>query len=221
MDRRRFLRYAGIASTGLVAGCNAPSGGEGSQSSPGGSPAGGGGGAATQQASPSGGQGGQTQGGQTQATQAGNQTGQGASGGGGATNTIEMHTEGSNYYFDPIGLHVQPGETVTWKIASGSHSTTAYAESNPQASVRRIPQDAEAWDSGILTDPGATFEQKFTVEGTYDYYCIPHKTLGMVGRLVVGQPGGGVSGQPPDGNVPKPEKIVSAGAVGWSDFHSG
>ena len=34
------------------------------------------------------------------------------------------------------------------------------------------------------------FDYQFTVEGTYDYYCIPHQTLGMVGRIVCGNPGG-------------------------------
>jgi plastocyanin len=27
-------------------------------------------------------------------------------------------------------------------------------------------------------------------EGVYDYYCMPHEQAGMVGRLIVGRPGG-------------------------------
>ncbi|MFB6077257.1 MAG: halocyanin, partial [Candidatus Nanohaloarchaea archaeon] len=41
-------------------------------------------------------------------------------------NEIGMYTEGSDYYFDPIGLFVEPGTTVTWVNKSGSHSATAY-----------------------------------------------------------------------------------------------
>ena len=28
-----------------------------------------------------------------------------------------------------------------------------------------------------------------TVEGVYDYYCVPHEHAGMVGRIIVGEPG--------------------------------
>ena len=126
-----------------------------------------------------------------------------------------MVTEGDSHFFDPVGLYVEPGETITWTNDSRAHSTTAYAEGNPSASVRRIPEEAEAWNSGTLTEQGATFE----IEGTYDYYCIPHKTLGMVGRLVVGKPGGpAVDSHPPDGSLPSGDAIAERGAIGWDAF---
>jgi hypothetical protein len=28
-----------------------------------------------------------------------------------------------------------------------------------------------------------------SVEGVYDFYCVPHEHAGMVGRIIVGQPG--------------------------------
>ena len=34
------------------------------------------------------------------------------------------------------------------------------------------------------------FEVTLTVEGVYDYFCLPHEAAGMVGRIVVGRPGG-------------------------------
>ncbi|MFB6091466.1 MAG: plastocyanin/azurin family copper-binding protein [Haloquadratum sp.] len=135
------------------------------------------------------------------------------------TNTIGMVTEGSEYYFDPIGLYVEPGETVTWRIESGAHSTTAYKKGNSLASVTRIPSGAEAWNSGTLSSEGATFEHTFETEGTYDYFCIPHKALGMIGRVVVGEPGGPAEGSmPPDGEVPTSDTIVQEGAVSYDAF---
>lgn len=137
----------------------------------------------------------------------------------GATNTIAMVTAGTDYYFDPIGLYVEPGETLTWQNESGAHSSTAYQQGNGLAEVTRIPEGAQAWDSGILSQQGATFEHTFEVTGTYDYFCTPHKTLGMVSRLVVGEPGGPAEGsQPPDGTVPESDVIVEQGAVGWDEF---
>lgn len=103
---------------------------------------------------------------------------------------VKMVTDGQEYYFDPIGLHVEPGDTVRWVIDEGAHSTTAYEEGNGGAGETRIPEAAESWNSGTLLQQGATFEYTFEEEGTYDYFCIPHKTLGMIGRIVCGSPGG-------------------------------
>lgn len=137
----------------------------------------------------------------------------------GDADTVLMITENSEYYFDPIGLFVESGDTVTFEIDSGTHSATAYEEGNGQASVTRIPDGAEAFDSGILSEQGATFEYTFETTGTYDYFCTPHKSLGMVGRIVVGEPGGPAEGSmPPDGDVPASQTIVDQGAVMYSDF---
>ena len=146
-------------------------------------------------------------------------TPEGDGGGDGDQNTVAMETEGDDYYFDPIGLFVKSGTTVTFRIESGSHSSTAYQEGNGPAEVTRIPEDAEAWDSGTLSEQGATFEHTFETAGTYDYFCIPHKSLGMVGRIVVDEAGGPAEGSmPPDGDVPESQTIVDEGAVPYSDF---
>lgn len=92
---------------------------------------------------------------------------------------------GAQLFSAPV-LWVEQGATVTWYNDSGSHSTTAYARANDKP--QRIPQNAEAWDSGILSEQGATFDHTFDTPGVYDYYCTPHESLGMVGRVVVGSP---------------------------------
>lgn len=131
--------------------------------------------------------------------------------------TVLMVTEGSEYYFDPIGLLVEPGTTITFEIESGGHSSTAYHPDN--GDDQRIPDGAASWNSGTLTEQGATFEHTFETEGTYDYYCIPHKALGMVARIVVGAPGGPADGSmPPDGEVPTGQRIVDDEAVRYADF---
>jgi plastocyanin/uncharacterized membrane protein len=109
-----------------------------------------------------------------------------------------------NNYFDPIGLHVEPGTTVRFELAAGAHSATAYEN--------RIPSDASAFDSGTISS--GSFEYTFETPGTYDYYCIPHKSVGMVGRIVVGSPGGPAEESSiPDGEVPDSETIIQNGAV--------
>jgi hypothetical protein len=69
------------------------------------------------------------------------------------------------------------------------HTTTAYHPRNDHHSLR-IPEGAAPWDSGFLLKPGAHFDVTFTVEGVYDYYCMPHEQAGMVGRIIVGRPHG-------------------------------
>jgi plastocyanin len=96
---------------------------------------------------------------------------------------------GSKVWFDPMGLLVEPGTTVRWVVKENVHTTTAYHPDNGHHSLR-IPEGAASWDSGYLVNPGDHFDVTLTVPGGYDVFCMPHEAAGMVGRLVVGKPGG-------------------------------
>ncbi len=75
-------------------------------------------------------------------------------------------------FFDPANITVEPGTTVTW-VQSGNnpHTTTSYDG---------------LWDSGLIEGgSGGTFSFTFEEPGTYDYFCIPHEDLGMVGSVTV------------------------------------
>ncbi|MGH7299778.1 MAG: plastocyanin/azurin family copper-binding protein [Candidatus Rokuibacteriota bacterium] len=96
---------------------------------------------------------------------------------------------GTKVWFDPIGLLVEPGQTIRWIVHSNVHTTTAYHPRNDHHSLR-IPERAAPWDSRFLVNPGHHFEVRLTVPGVYDYFCAPHEIAGMVGRIVVGRPEG-------------------------------
>jgi plastocyanin len=106
---------------------------------------------------------------------------------------IRMRSDvrGEHVGFDPIGVLIQPGQTVRWITESpgNPHTTTAYHPRNGKHSLR-IPETAEPWDSGFLLKVGDHFEITPTVPGVYDYFCLPHEAAGMVGRIVVGRPAG-------------------------------
>lgn len=102
------------------------------------------------------------------------------------TAEVAMITEDGGYHFEPHVVRVNVGGTVTWTNESGSHSTTAYHPDNDQPQL--APDGAKAWDSGIVSEQGATFEHTFETEGVYHYYCTPHETLGMIGSVIVGEP---------------------------------
>jgi plastocyanin len=75
-------------------------------------------------------------------------------------------------FFDPANITVEPGTTVTW-VQSGNnpHTTTSYDG---------------LWDSGMIEGgSGGTFSFTFEEPGTFDYFCIPHEDLGMVGSVTV------------------------------------
>jgi plastocyanin len=112
---------------------------------------------------------------------------------GGAAAPVEIHMLsdplGTKVGFDPIGIHIEPGQTVRWIVQSNVHTTTAYHPRNDHHSLR-IPERAEPWDSHYLVNPGSHFEVTLSVPGVYDYFCLPHEAAGMVGRIVVGQPQG-------------------------------
>lgn len=96
--------------------------------------------------------------------------------------------DGSHVGFDPVGLLLQPGQTVRWRCEANYHTTTAYHPANGKHALR-IPRGAKPWASEVLM-PGETFQVTLTVEGVYDYFCAPHEHAGMVGRLIVGTPTG-------------------------------
>jgi plastocyanin len=99
---------------------------------------------------------------------------------------VEMQTLDSGQHFHPHVAWVAPGGTVTFHNASGTHTATAYHPDNDKP--LRIPEGAEPFDSGLLTEEGATFEHTFETEGVYDVYCKPHEQLGMIGTVLVGEP---------------------------------
>jgi len=93
---------------------------------------------------------------------------------------------GAHVWFDPIGLRVDPGQTIRWinRDPGNAHTETAYHPDFPDK-PRRIPEGAVPWDSDYLL-PEESFEVTLTEIGVYDYFCVPHEQAGMVGRIVVG-----------------------------------
>ena len=101
----------------------------------------------------------------------------------GQVHIVKMVTtkDGKNF-FDPAELTIKVGDTVRWvneceEGVACVHSAQAYSD--------KIPGGAEAFDSGLLTAQGQTYEYTFTVPGEYEYFCLPHEALGMKGKIIV------------------------------------
>lgn len=138
-----------------------------------------------------------------------------------------------DFYFDPVGLHVEPGDVVEFpNVSPDLHTVTAIAPrffGFPQ----RVPEDATQFSSGIIM-PGENWLYRFDVPGVYDLMCFPHVDLGMVLRIVVHGDGDvpsveplpteGESAAPPtvttvlNADRLSPQNIVDNGSVAWADL---
>jgi halocyanin-like protein len=81
--------------------------------------------------------------------------------------------------FAPPAILVDPGTTVTWEwTGEGSGHTVSH---EPSA------EDAEpAFESDEKEAAGETFQYTFDAEGTFRYFCEPHRSVGMKGVVAVG-----------------------------------
>jgi halocyanin-like protein len=79
---------------------------------------------------------------------------------------------GDGLAFGPPAVHVDNGATVRWEWTGegGAHNVVA---------------EDGTFDSGSPMSSG-TFEYTFESDGIYNYYCAPHKAIGMLGAVVVG-----------------------------------
>lgn len=104
-----------------------------------------------------------------------------------ATAEVALQTDGGQHHFAPHVVWVEPGGTVTWELESGQHDVVASRPDNGDKPLR-MPDDAEPWDSGLLTEEDETVSRTFETEGVFDYLCTPHEAVGMVGTVIVGDP---------------------------------
>ncbi|MDX1577701.1 MAG: plastocyanin/azurin family copper-binding protein [Gemmatimonadota bacterium] len=125
-----------------------------------------------------------------------------------APRTVGLRSLGGRFVFDPPGLAIAPGETVTWLNMGDFHTVTSF---HPDLAhlvggelPLRMPREAEPFHSGFLgLDAGSVFERSFPVEGVYDYFCQPHYNFGMVARLIVGEPAAGPATTRPLSELPE------------------
>jgi plastocyanin len=72
-------------------------------------------------------------------------------------------------------LQITPGTTVTFTWDSDNHNIVV--DSQPEGA---------GWEGHeTIENTGFTYEYTFETLGTYEYYCAPHETAGMVGTIEV------------------------------------
>ena len=71
-------------------------------------------------------------------------------------------------------VNINVGDTVFWKSTTPGH--------NVEFIKGGIPEGVEKFKSKINQD----VQYKFQIPGIYAYWCTPHKGMGMIGFVVVG-----------------------------------
>ena len=94
-----------------------------------------------------------------------------------ADETIEMLNKSGNemMVYSKKVARVNVGDTVFWKATDKGH--------NVEFIRGGVPEGVEKFKSKFNKDT----EYKFTVPGIYAYWCTPHKNMGMIGFVVVGE----------------------------------
>jgi len=71
-------------------------------------------------------------------------------------------------------VKINVGDTVFWKATDKGH--------NVEFIKGGVPEGVDKFKSKFNKDT----EYKFTIPGIYAYWCTPHKSMGMIGFVVVG-----------------------------------
>ena len=94
----------------------------------------------------------------------------------GADQTIEMLNKlgKEHMVYSKKIVNIEVGDTVFWKSTTSGH--------NVEFIKGGFPEGVEKFKSKINKDA----QYKFEIPGIYAYWCTPHKGMGMIGFVVVG-----------------------------------
>ena len=79
-----------------------------------------------------------------------------------------------NMVFSPEIVRINTGDTVFWTAADKGHNVEFILKGG-------VPKGIEKFKSKV----GKDTEYTFTQSGIYAYWCTPHKTMGMIGFIIV------------------------------------
>lgn len=90
--------------------------------------------------------------------------------------TVEMlnKLDKRNMVFSQDIVRINVGDTVFWKATDKGHNVEFISKNG-------VPEGVGKFKSKIGKDTDYTF----TIPGIYAYWCVPHKTMGMIGFVIV------------------------------------
>jgi plastocyanin len=134
------------------------------------------------------------------------------------------------FFFQPTGLFIEPGDTVHFVADTPHHTATAYHAQHVK--TQRVPEGVEPFSSPVIPI-NESWEYTFTERGVYDLWCGPHEQYGMAMRIVVGEATGpgtepitdfspegvfATSGTVLSDPALAPDNIIASGQVRWEEL---
>ncbi len=88
------------------------------------------------------------------------------------TVTVGSEANGGHFGFAPAAVRVSTGSSVVWEWTGLGSTHNVVAEDG-------------SFESKLVAEAGHTFSRTFAEPGAIEYYCTPHRTMGMKGVVVV------------------------------------
>ncbi len=88
--------------------------------------------------------------------------------------TVQVGTEanGGNFGFTAPAVRLDSGTTVVWEWTG-------------EGASHNVVDEGGTFESELVDEEGHTFEYTFDETGVFQYFCTPHRSLGMKGAVVV------------------------------------
>lgn len=104
-----------------------------------------------------------------------------------ASYTVKMGSDSGMLVFDPDKLSVKPGDTVKWVINKVPPHNIVFDDKTIPGGDKALAKSLS--HKQLEMSPGDSYEltiPKDAPAGEYNYFCEPHRSAGMSGKLTVG-----------------------------------
>lgn len=101
--------------------------------------------------------------------------------------TVKMGSDSGMLVFDPDKLSVKPGDTVKWVINKVPPHNIVFDDKTIPGGDKALAKSLS--HKQLEMSPGDSYEltiPKDAPAGEYTYFCEPHRSAGMTGKLTVG-----------------------------------
>ena len=94
---------------------------------------------------------------------------------------LNKRDDGAKMVYSEDIVRIEVGDTVTWTPDSKGHNVEFIA-------------GPDGWEAPKKSKLGKEYSYTFDVPGVYLYQCTPHKSMGMIAIVVVGEGDNDISG---------------------------
>jgi plastocyanin len=105
----------------------------------------------------------------------------------GAVHIVRLVARGDHFAFEPAEVTVRAGDVVRFVQTGHLPESVAFDPAAAPEGGAAVLEGQSALQGPLLTEPGVFFDVSFgdAPAGEYRFFSVPHRELGMQGRIVV------------------------------------